>query len=189
MARIRYGEQIKDKATKALVEALTTIGWEVALEAYRRKTYTNRTYNLHDSYGSAVYLDGKLIPDSIKYIERAYATNVSRAGHNLINKSGDRKGKPMSGRESLKRFFEQAWVVRNKDRITLVVAASMWYGEMVESKGYVVLDEEFVKSAVSHRLGYRLPQIIAKYPELKGLEPMLRKWIGIDEYYYYGHQL
>ena len=185
MARIRYGEVIKDKATRAIVETLTTIGWEVAMEAYRRKTYTNRTFNLHDSYGSAVFVDGKLIPDSIKFIERAYATRPKRHGHNLVNRSGKNKYEAMTGRESLKRFFDQAWIVRKSDHITLVVAASMWYGDIVESKGYVVLDEHFVRNAVSHRWGYKFPQVLSKYPELKGFEPTIRRWVGIDEVYYF----
>ena len=177
MAILRYSELIKDKATKALVGALTTIGWQVAMEAYRRKTYTNRTYNLHDSYGSAVYVDGKLVPDSIKYVNRARSKKADRHGHAITGAK--------TGREALKRFFDQAWVVRKKDRVTLVVAAAMWYGDIVESKGYVVLDEMFVKNAISHRLASVLPQVLAKYPELKGFEPMFRRWIGIDETYYY----
>lgn len=181
MARIRYGEQVKDKATKALVEALTTIGYRVALSAYRQKTYTNRTYNLHDSYGSAVFVDGKLVHDSIKFIERAYSKGVRRHHHNIVNK----KGQELDGRASLKRFFEQPWLVRKKDHVTLVVAAAMWYADIVESKGYVVLDKSFVKSEVSRQISEVLPPILSKYPELKGLEPMLRRWIGIDEVYYY----
>lgn len=177
MARIGYGSVIKDKATKALVEALTTVGWQVAMAAYRRKTYTNRTFNLHDSYGSAVYVDGNLVPDSIKYVNRARSKRADRHGHSITGAK--------TGREALNRFFNQAWVVRNKDRVTLVVAAAMWYGDIVESKGYVVLDEKFVKSETSRRLATVLPSIISKYPELKGLEPMLRRWIGIDETYYY----
>lgn len=184
MAKIRYGEVIKDKATKALVEALTTIGWEVAMAAYRMKTYTNRTYNLHDSYGSAVFVDGRLVPDSIKYVNRARATSISKHGHNLYRNTG--KGwHAVGGREALKRFFETAWTVRKKDHVTLVVAAAMWYGEIVESKGYVVLDEQFVKREVSNKLAHKLPSIVARYPELKGIEPMLRRWVGIDEVYHY----
>ena len=177
MARIRYGEQIKDKATKALVEALTTVGYKVAMEAYRRKTYTNRTFNLHDSYGSAVFVDGNLVPDSIKYVNRSRSKRADKHGHSVTGAK--------TGREALKRFFDQAWIVRNKDRITLVVAAAMWYGELVETKGFVVLDEAFVKSEVSRRLDSVMPSILAKYPELKGFESMFRRWVGIDETYYY----
>ena len=61
----------------------------------------------------------------------------------------------------------------------------MWYGDIVESKGYVVLDERFVRNAVSHRWRYRFHQVLAKYPELKDFEPMLRRWVGIDEVYYF----
>lgn len=174
MARIR---SIKDKATKAVVEALTTIGWQVALEAYRQKTYTNRTYNLHDSYGSAVFVNGVLVPDSVKYVNRARSKKANTHGHSI---SGAK-----TGRDAFARFLQQPWIVRKKDGITLVVAAAMWYGEILESKGYVVLDERFVKNAISHRLAFVLPPILSKYPELKDFAPMIRRWIGIDEVYYY----
>lgn len=177
MARIKYGEQVKDKVTKAVVETLTTIGWQVALEAYRRKTYTNRTYNLHDSYGSAVFVNGVLVPDSIKYVERAMSKKRDTHGHAVTGAK--------TGREALQRFFKQPWIVRKKDHVTLVVAAAMWYGDIVESKGYVVLDEEFVKNEISLRFKRVLPSILAKYPDLKGFEPTIRKWVGIDEVYYY----
>lgn len=178
MARIRYGEQVKDRITKVIVEALTTIGWEVALEAYRRRTYTNRTYNLHDSYGSAVFVDGVLVPDSVKMVERA----MSKKG-----KTRDvRGGKSIAtGREAFQHFLDTTFIVRKKDHITLVVAAAMWYGEMVESKGYVVLDEQYIKSAVSHRWAFVLPQIMAKYPDVKDFLPMIRRWVGIDEVFHY----
>lgn len=181
MARIRYGGNIKDKVTKAIVETLTTIGWEVALEAYRKRTYKNRTYNLHDSYGSAVFVDGVLVPDSIKHIERAMSKRPDTHGHAIHGAK--------TGRDALRRFFDQAWIVRKSDHITLVVAAAMWYGDILESKGYVVLDEQFVRNAVAHRWAYRFHQVLAKYPELKDFEPMLRRWVGIDESYYFDEKL
>ena len=55
---------------------------------------------------------------------------------------------------------------------------------ILEYKGYVVLDEQFVKNAVSQKLNAKLPQMLAKYPELKGFEPVIRQWVGIDEEYY-----
>lgn len=182
MARIRYSEQIKDKATKALVEALTTIGWQVAMEAYRRKTYTNRTYNLHDSYGSAVFVNGVIVPDSKKYVNRSRSTRRNTHGHadsdNRYAKTGG-----LTGRQALDDFFKTV-VVSKKNKITLVVAAAMWYGEIVESKGYVVFDESFVKREVAQRLLFVLPPILDKYPELKGFAPTLMRYIGIDEEYY-----
>ena len=178
MARIRYGEQVKDKITKVIVEALTTIGWEVALAAYRQRTYTNRTYNLHDSYGSAVFVDGVLVKDSVKMIERA----MSKKPKKRDVRGG---GSIATGREAFLHFLDNTFIVKKEDHITLVVAAAMWYGQVVESKGYVVLDNEFVKSAVSHRWGFVLPQIISKYPDVKEFLPMIRRWVGIDEVYHY----
>jgi hypothetical protein len=182
MARIRYGEQIKDKATKALVEALTTIGWQVAMEAYRKKTYTNRTFNLHDSYGSAVFVNGVIVPDSKKYVNRSRSNRRNTHGHadsdNRYAKTGG-----LSGRQALDDFFSTV-VVSKKNKITLVVAAAMWYGEIVESKGYVVFDEQMVKREVAQRLLFVLPPVLDKYPELKGLTPTLLRYIGVDEEYY-----
>lgn len=181
MARIRFVEQIKDRAIKALVEALTTIGYQVALEAYRRKTYTNRTFNLHDSYGSAVFVDGVLIPDSKKYVNRARSKRNDVHGH--IDSDNRYAPYGLNGRRALDDFFNNLKVSKRK-KVTLVVAAAMWYGELVESKGYVVLDERFVSNAVSHRLAFVLPPILAKYPELKGIDPKLFQHIGVDEEYY-----
>jgi hypothetical protein len=182
MARIGYSEQIKDKATKALVEALTTVGWQVAMEAYRRKTYTNRTFNLHDSYGSAVYVDGVLQPDTKKYVNRSRSNRRNTHGHadsdNRYAKTGG-----LSGRQALDDFFRTVEVSK-KNKITLVVAAAMWYGEIVESKGYVVFDEQIVKREVAQRLLFVLPPILDKYPELKGFTPTLLRYIGVDEEYY-----
>jgi hypothetical protein len=181
MARIGYSEQVKDKATKALVEALTTVGWQVAMEAYRRKTYTNRTFNLHDSYGSAVYVDGVLQPDTKKYVNRSRSKRNDVHGH--IDSDNRYAPYGLNGRRALDDFFRTVEVSK-KNKITLVVAAAMWYGEIVESKGYVVFDEQTVKREVAQRLLFVLPPILDKYPELKGFTPTLLRYIGVDEEYY-----
>jgi hypothetical protein len=181
MARIGYSEQIKDKATKALVEALTTVGWQVAMEAYRRKTYTNRTFNLHDSYGSAVYVDGVLQPDTKKYVNRSRSKRNDVHGH--IDSDNRYAPYGLNGRRALDDFFDNLKISKRR-KVTLVVAAAMWYGELVESKGFIVLDEKFVENAVQHRLAFVLPPILAKYPELKGIDPKLFRYVGVDEEYY-----
>lgn len=181
MARIGYSEQVTDKATKALVEALTTVGWQVAMEAYRRKTYTNRTFNLHDSYGSAVYVDGVLQPDTRKYVNRSRSKRNDVHGH--IDSDNRYAPYGLNGRRALDDFFNNLKISKRR-KVTLVVAAAMWYGELVESKGFVVLDERFVENAVQHRLAFVLPPILAKYPELKGIDPKLFRYVGVDEEYY-----
>lgn len=176
MATIRYGSAVKDKMTKAIVEVLTTIGYQVALNAYRQKTFQNRTYNLHDSYGSAVFVNGVLVNDSIKYVQRARWKKRDTHGHSI-------KG-AKTGREALNRFFKSAWIVRKQDYITVVVAAAMWYADIVEYKGKVVLDEQYVAKEIRQRFDKVLPSIISKYPDLKGFEPLIRKYVGFDETYY-----
>lgn len=175
MARIKYSDIIIDRMTKVLVETLTSVGWRVALDAYRSKTFTNRTYNLHDSYGSAVFVKGVLVKDSIKYVGRELSKK----------KDSHDRATTKTGREALHRFFKQPWVVRKKDDVTVVIAAAMWYGSIVESKGYTVLDSDFIKRDISMRLESELPKVVAKYPELKDFAPMIRRYLGIDEVYWY----
>ena len=58
---------IKDYFMNQLIQKLTDDGERLVRRAYETRTFENRTYNLHDSYGSAVYVDGRIIKSSIRY--------------------------------------------------------------------------------------------------------------------------
>lgn len=182
--RISIGGNVKDEIVRDIVQALTTIGYKVALEAYRNarhptegKAYTHSTYNLHDSYGSAVYVEGRLVEDSIRYVNRARSKGTRRHGHNIPN--------ARTGREALMRFFKTAWIVRKRDYLTVVIAAPMWYASIVEDKGFVVLDADFVKSEMRSQLE-KSPELVRKMKEKYGIDhATLRRWLGIDEVYHY----
>lgn len=175
---IKIDGNIKDYIMRDIAQSLASIGWKVALEAYRQHTYTNRTYNLHDSYGSAVFIEGKLVEGSIRYVERAMSKKEDRHGHSI--------SESRTGRQALHRFFENShWIVRKKDQITVVVAAAMWYADIVESKGYVVLDEQFVKREIQNQINNN-PELLNKMKEKYGFDATtVRRWLGIDEVYYY----
>ena len=51
---------------RRLIDELAEDGRKAIQTAYENRDFTNRTYNLHDSYGSAVYYNGVLVfPDRI----------------------------------------------------------------------------------------------------------------------------
>ena len=51
-----------------LINDLTWQGEKAIRVAYRRRDFTNRLYNLRDSYGSAVYYNGRLLKHTIRYL-------------------------------------------------------------------------------------------------------------------------
>lgn len=74
---------------KQLIDELAIDGKRLMVEASMTKDYTNRTFNLHDSYGSAVYYNGKLQNDTIYYLspnateaKKWYGTNIK--GHDEL---------------------------------------------------------------------------------------------------------
>ena len=52
--------QKKGKIMNALIDELTKDGEELIKLAYNTRGWRNDTYNLHDSYASAVYVHGVL---------------------------------------------------------------------------------------------------------------------------------
>ncbi len=172
--RIRIGGIIKDAVMRDLTQAFTTLGYKAARDAYRSKTYKNRTFNLHDSYGSAVYVNGKLVEDSIRYVNRSRSTRPDRHGRN----QGGR-----TGRQALKNFFKTAWVVRKRDNFTILVAAAMWYAKIVEDKGYVVLNHSEIKQSILSNFDSVVRPVLKKH-NIESLMPALRRGIGADMDYY-----
>ena len=70
---------------KALISQLANDGEKSIREAYEGREFTNRTYNLHDSYGSAVYYNGTLVKSSIRYVGAEMAEEDDRCGRNEVN--------------------------------------------------------------------------------------------------------
>ena len=137
MARITIGGQIKDALIRDLVTACTTLGYYAGLDAYRNHSYKHRTYALHDSYASAVYLDGLLVEDSIRYINRSrQRKGDSRAWR------GSKTPEPKKSlgiwilwQTQLKTTLKKIEKLERKKGISIVVVAAQWYASMVESKG------------------------------------------------------
>lgn len=130
------------KVSNALIMGLANKGEDIINKAYQRRDWNNRTGNLHDSYVSAVFVNGKLVEDTIRFVDDGRemskrAIEVGTIGTKYY--SGD----PIqtSGHEEALEFL-RAYKQRGRgkmDKIQLVVAAAMYYSGILESKGYTVI--------------------------------------------------
>ncbi|MBQ2284920.1 MAG: hypothetical protein II244_04575 [Clostridia bacterium] len=105
---------------KDMVDALATLGYKAMADAYAKRTFKHRTRNLHDSYGSAVYYDGKVVLSSIKYFGGIY----SRGADPRTKKTG---------RETLNNYFRTHSFGATRHEIVLVVVAAMYYAGILEN--------------------------------------------------------
>lgn len=108
-------KKIVDEIAKQLAED----GMRAVIKAYETAGFTNRTYNLADSYGSAVYIDGKLIENSVFYFNPK------------ATKSKKWYGRVTTGHEELLSFLRS--YKSSPKGIQLLVVASMPYGIILEN--------------------------------------------------------
>lgn len=128
---------------KALISQLANDGEKAIREAYEGREFTNRTYNLHDSYGSAVYYNSTLVKSSIRYVGAEMAEEDDRYGRNEVND-----------------FFSN-YRPKNRKGIDLVIVAAMFYADILEEgKGklkrkYKVIaeGEDYMKNLATHFRG------------------------------------
>lgn len=106
-----------------VVNALKTLGYYAMLDAYKKREFKHRTRNLHDSYGSAVFVNGRLWLNSKRYLGGIYSRKVD-------------PNTKKTGRETLDEFFNTAKIEGKKDEAVLVVVAAMYYAEYLEDGTY-----------------------------------------------------
>lgn len=141
------------------ISFLAMIGEKAIQEAYQSRGFTNRTYNLRDSYGSAVYYNGALLDTTIRYIGPPEAKTK-------------RQGK--SGREEVNKFFRD-YSPKSKGYDIVVIATMPYAGELELGGGR--LKHKYHVMAGAREL---LERVAAKYgAKLKGLGAL--SW-----YIYYG---
>lgn len=138
----------KTKYNNSMIEHLTEYGQSVINKAYElnhttwgvngkddASKYGNRTFNLHDSYVSAVYSYGKIIPSSIRYVGNELSTKSK------VDKS---TGEINTGRGVAKDLVEN-FKANSQLAYELVCAAAIWYagdlekGKTPSGRKYVVL--------------------------------------------------
>ena len=135
------GKQYKGRLVQMLVSELANEGEKAIKEAYKTRGYTNRLYNLHDSYGSAVYVDGVLDKSTIRYIDPEMSKSglsmgwVWKKGRSMPDFRGNRRMKDdeilMNGREEVMDFLQHYSAPRGT--VCLVVVAAMFYATILES--------------------------------------------------------
>ena len=133
----------RNKYIDNLISQLARDGEQALHDAYYGRGFNNRTYNLHDSYGSAVYYNGTLVKSSIRYVGAEMAEEDDRYGRNEVND-----------------FFSN-YRPKNRKGIDLVIVAAMFYADILEEgKGrlkrkYKVIaeGEDYMKNVATHFRG------------------------------------
>lgn len=130
---------------------LATEGGKLILQAVNSRDYTHRTMNLHDSYGSAVYLNGKLVEKSVMLLG-------SKA-----TKAKSYKGSKLKGSEEIMKYFQS---YKPKSELELVVAAAMPYGVVLEKGGGGIRRKYKVISGINTEVGNLAARLNAKVNKL-----------------------
>lgn len=131
-----------EKITANVINALANRGEDIINEAYESGNWFDDKGNLHDSFVSAVFLKGKIVDGTVRYVgeEKSY--------------EGKRfNGQILYGRDEANRFLIDYENQLGEDSgITLVIGAAMFYGSILEHRGYNV---------ISH-VSYMLDDIMSK---------------------------
>ena len=128
-----------DLLEEDMIESLANIGGKIINLAYRSSTFRDRTYNLRDSYVSAVFKNGHFVKGTDRYVtgeKIGSPSNISLEYDYLA--SGDPE--MATGREEAKKFIAKWGFSRGRPGgIVLVVAATMFYSGIVEAHKYWVI--------------------------------------------------
>lgn len=136
----KMGEQAKEE----LIMALKNLGQDAIDYAYkngfmsklnpRKKDDTqsivwkHETGNLHDSIGSAVYVNGELREDTICYVGGGQGATFGKTTTDSIDSR--------SGRTVLLEYLRKIHPNKGKNTVTLVCVAAMYYTKFLESGTY-----------------------------------------------------
>lgn len=132
-----YGrvQKWRNDAIASLVAQLTELGQKACLYAIEQRGYTNRKYNLRDSIGSAVYVDGKIVKSSKRY---AYTPKSSKAPYQDRGTNGD--GEWKEGRDAIDEYWDNNETLTNpQNTVELVIVAGVFYSGILEDKGIQVI--------------------------------------------------
>ena len=112
---------IRDKIINTIINRLANEGNKLIIQAFSQADFNkNKTQNLHDSYGSAVYYNGKLVQGTQRFM-----TNLAKVGrYNSYTQQVE------YGREEIESFFRD-YKANNKG-FELVIAVAMFYGTCLE---------------------------------------------------------
>lgn len=125
--------------TRNLVKALADDGERVIRRAYNSKRWNNRLNNLWDSFVSAVFIDGKLQSNTVRYANDKPESKGSRIYGWVSGNVGDID---ITGRGEAANFLASYQLRHGFEKgIRLVVAATMFYATFLEDQGYQVISQ------------------------------------------------
>lgn len=173
----------KNRYVRQLVDELAEWGHKAIIRAYQKKDWHNRTYNLHDSYASAVYVEGKLQQRTIRFVGEEMSGLEHDTGRDYIVKrhdllDPDRKGTRWgngdtiytNGRDEAISFLRQ--YVPNTSGVQLVVIAAMFYADILERGGgnlkrkyHVIADANSTLEQLARSLGGDVRPISATFTQ------------------------
>lgn len=113
--------KLYDKAIKMIVTELDKDAKAVLRDCIRERDYTHRTYNLYDSYGYGIYVQGKL--SKIGYLSSSPKANKSKYWY----------GEELHGRVEIDDYLKNDY--SPKGVIDLAVVATMPYAKVLEDGG------------------------------------------------------
>lgn len=143
----------KNEILTNLITKLANEGNKIIIHAYERADYDkDKTQNLHDSYGSAVYLNGVLQERTIRYM-------TERAAYGKYNMY---TGQPETGRSEIYKFLREHDAY--KSGIELVVAVAMFYARPLEDGTYTDSSKKWKVISLAH------DDLAALQREIKGSE-------------------
>jgi hypothetical protein len=123
---------------KWIINSLANEGGRIIKEAYESSGFKNRTGNLHDSYVSAVFYNGRLQKDTVRYV----GTEMSSTYREYSNSMEGGEVEATKGREEADKFLAKYQFSKGRQGgIVLVIAAAMFYSTIVEKRGYQVLSQ------------------------------------------------
>lgn len=107
---------------RELANKMANDGHKLIMKAYDQSDYNkNQTQNLHDSYGSAVFYNGKLVTGTMRFVG---AIRASGGRYNSYTNSIE------YGRDEIKDFFN---TYKAPEGLTLVIAVAMFYAGILEA--------------------------------------------------------
>lgn len=122
-----------------LIKSLANDGERVIKAAYESRNWKNRLNNLQDSYVSAVFYNGKLQKETVRYVNDEPQSKRGRDYGWISDNVGDMY---LTGRGEAANFLASYQLRHNFEKgIRLVVVAAMFYASLLENKGYQVLSQ------------------------------------------------
>lgn len=113
--------KFKDEYIQRLADALASDGEKLIKKAYNTANFKkDKTQNLHDSYGSAVYYKGKYVPGT----KRLLTPRANKSKYNYYTKDLE------YGFEVINKFLDT--YKPQTSGLQLIIAVAMYYGTFLE---------------------------------------------------------